>query len=43
MVHHHVVESWHSFQQATSEATRIKELESLWNIASFMAAEKVMV
>lgn len=43
IVHHHVVELWHSLQQAASEATRIKELESLWNIVSFMAAEKVMV
>jgi len=32
----------HSLQQAASEATRIKKLERLWNIASFTAAKKIM-
>ena len=39
----HVVKLWHSLQKAASEATRIKELERLWNTASFMAAKKIMV
>lgn len=43
IVHDCVVKLWRSLQQAASEATGIKESERLWNIASFMAAKKIMV